>query len=331
MTIQITKTGAVCSDSEKDLEEIKTKFSDELYIKLPNLLAPELLKLIQRNIQSAEYYTLDHGDAGLDLRMVSNPVHELLHRLVNDRKFLNLLEKTTGSKQIKYFTGRVYKMIPGQGHYDEWHTDISWHRVLTLSINLSTEIYSGGILQIRDRKTKKIIQEISNTIPGDAIIFPIFPRLEHMLTPVDGNISKIAFAGWFSSEIPYEFFIQNKSLDISNDSQEIHLKISKDSVVQPVNGLLYESLKGQPFIFNPSTEAAYGLDPMGVFVWNLLQQPITVIEIKNSILRNYEIMEKQCEKDLLFFLQGLANAQLISIEKKGAESYRPSNLEKELV
>ena len=332
MTIQITKTGTVCLGSKKDLEEIKTRLSDELYIKLPNFLSPELLKSIQQNIESAEYYTLDHGDAGLDLRMVNNSTHDLLHRLVNDRKFLDLFEKITDRKKIKYFTGRIYKMTPGQGHYDKWHTDISWHRILTLSINLSTDIYSGGILQIRDRKTKKIIQEISNTVPGDAIIFPISTHLEHMLTPVEGNISKIAFAGWFSSEIPYESFIKSKSLDSSNDSQEIHLRISKDSVIQAKKGLLYEDFGREQFVFDTDNETGFGLDSLGTVIWNLLQDPITVIEIRDQILNNFDVNPKKCEQDLLFFLQELQNAGLLVI---GGQELSSSShflaFEKELV
>jgi len=41
---------------------------------------------------------------------------------------------------------------------------------------------------------------IANTGPGDAIVFRIDGALEHMVTPVSGAVSKIAWAGWFARE-----------------------------------------------------------------------------------------------------------------------------------
>jgi hypothetical protein len=324
MTIKLTKSETVFLGNEKDLGRMREGFSDNLYIKLPGILPKELLEEIQHNVEKAEYYTLDHGDAGLDLRMYNNSTHELLHVLVNDRKLLDLVGKITKNNKLKYFSGRVYKMIPGGGHYDSWHTDISWHRVLTLSINLSTEAYSGGVLRIRDRKTKQIIQEVSNTVPGDGILFPISTHLEHMVTNVEGAIPKIAFAGWFNSEIPYESFFRTKNNSLDNDfTSNISSKITYNSKVCARDGLLFENLNDCPFIFDPTTETAYGLDSLGVFIWDLISKPRTIKEIGDVVLRNYETERKQCERDILLFLKKLECFELIDIELAA--------LEKELV
>ena len=109
--IQITSSGIAFSGTEYDLEQLHNKYKEQYHIKLPNLLAPELLKLVQQNIEQAEFATLvhhDHGDAGLDLRMTNNSTHYLLHTRVNNSKFLNLIKKVTGVNQLEYFIGRLY-------------------------------------------------------------------------------------------------------------------------------------------------------------------------------------------------------------------------------
>jgi hypothetical protein len=66
-----------------------------------------------------------------------------------------------------------------------------------VSINLSTEDYGGGILQIRERESEKIVSEIPNLGSGDAIVFRLAPHLQHRITEIEGKADKTAFAGWF--------------------------------------------------------------------------------------------------------------------------------------
>ena len=96
--------------------------------------------------------------------------------------------------------GRVYRMIPGSGHYDSWHSDMIGHRMIGMSINLSPEPYSGGVFQLRERDSEQILYEVANTGLGDAILFRLADHLQHRITDVDGTIPKTAFAGWFQSE-----------------------------------------------------------------------------------------------------------------------------------
>ena len=319
--IQITNSGIAFSGSEYDLEELHNKYKEQHYIKLPNLLAPELLKFVQQNIEQAEFTTLvhhDQGDAGLDLRMTNNSTHYLLHTRVNDSKFLNLIKKVTGVDQLKYFIGRVYRMVPGLGHYDNWHSDTLGYRILTMSINLSTDVYSGGILKIRDKKTKEIIQEVGNTGFGDTIIFPIYPHQEHMLTKVEGSVAKTAFAGWFNSQIDYHSFLKKGAVQTNKNTSEIFYPIHDNSTILAAKGLLYEEIDKQKFIFNTANETCYGLNPLGVTIWNLLQEPVTIDNILEFILREYEVNIEEGKRDLFVLLQELAANKLIAVHEEKA-------------
>jgi hypothetical protein len=72
--------------------------------------------------------------------------------------------------------------------------------MVALSINLGKEPYLGGVLELRQKKSGRIVQQVSNTGFGDAILFQLDDSLEHRRTAVLGKTAKTAFAGWFRSE-----------------------------------------------------------------------------------------------------------------------------------
>jgi hypothetical protein len=113
---------------------------------------------------------------------------------------LEFIEALTGCGHLGSFLGKVYRIEPGQNHYDSWHDDVTDDRKIALSINLTEKPYSGGILEIRESGSKRVLNSVTNTGFGDAIIFPISDELEHRRTTVFGGVPKTAFAGWFKSK-----------------------------------------------------------------------------------------------------------------------------------
>jgi hypothetical protein len=120
--------------------------------------------------------------------------------LMNDRRLFELVEEITGCGPIGSFTGRLYRMMPQRNDYASWHDDLAYHRLVAISINVSTGAYLGGILQIRNRESGVIISEVQNIQPGDAIVFRLSPDLEHRVTEVSGGVSRTAYSGWFCSQ-----------------------------------------------------------------------------------------------------------------------------------
>ena len=101
-------------------------------------------------------------------------------------------------------------MVPGGGHYDSWHGDEGFDRMVAMSVNLSSKPYEGGVLQIRDNNTAGILHEVANTGFGDAILFRIGPGLTHRVTTVEGSLPKTAFAGWFRSRPFYRDLVRER-------------------------------------------------------------------------------------------------------------------------
>jgi hypothetical protein len=66
-------------------------------------------------------------------------------------------------------------------------------------------------------------------------------------------------------------------------------------------------------ILNPKDGVYYGLDPVGARIWKLVQTPLTVREIRDTLLAEYDVESDRCERDLIALLEELAQRQLIEV------------------
>src|SRR5882724_834210 len=212
-TIQIGKSGVVYSPLAEDLGALCAQFDHQHYLKIPELLGPELLDFVQLQIDQSEFYERVHEGIGSnkELCMSSNTAFAALQFLMNDQRLFQVIQTVTQCDQIGCFQGRVYRVNPGSGHHDSWHNDIGEHRLVGMSVNLSRELYSGGRLQIRDHVSGEIVSEVANAGIGDAVIFRLSDRLQHRITDVEGTASKTAFAGWFRAQPDFMSLLRKQS------------------------------------------------------------------------------------------------------------------------
>ena len=164
---------------------------------LPQFLEPNLLDSLRRQLDEADFVDRTHEGIGTELCLPPGPLSGILELLVNDQALFEVVEALTGCEAIGCFEGRVYRMVPGEGHYDSWHGDLGHDRLVAMSVNLGAEEYRGGLLQIRRVDAPEIEHEVANVGPGDAILFRIAPGLAHRVTEVEGSVAKTAYAGWF--------------------------------------------------------------------------------------------------------------------------------------
>jgi len=181
------------------LEQLRADFEARHYFRIPNFLAPELLDFVQSEIDRGEFYGRVHQNIGNDLCLRGNAAFGALLFLFNDETLFRIVREITGCPQIGCFDGRIYRVIPGEGHSDSWHDDRIDQRLVGMTVNLSKQEYAGGILQLRDVASGKI-EEVSNAGSGDAVIFRLSDTLEHRITALEGKAQKTAFAGWFRAE-----------------------------------------------------------------------------------------------------------------------------------
>jgi hypothetical protein len=216
--IELTREKTIFRGSAADLDRLKETFERQHWLRLPQLVSPDLLRIVHDRLDHHAFALYEHQGIGKELVSSPGTALSLLMFLANDQRLFDLIGRITGhDNDIQCFTGRVYRMDPGSDHYDSWHDDLTGHRLIAMSLNLATESHQGGRLQIRDRSSKRILQEVSNTTHGDAIIFQLARELQHRVTSVDGAAPRVAFAGWFRSQPTFMDLVSGAAPDAASD------------------------------------------------------------------------------------------------------------------
>ncbi|MFQ5738831.1 MAG: PqqD family peptide modification chaperone [Acidobacteriota bacterium] len=57
----------------------------------------------------------------------------------------------------------------------------------------------------------------------------------------------------------------------------------------------------------------YGLKSLGTHIWSLIQEPRSVSEVRDAILKEYQVGRERCESDLLAVVEQLAAQGLIEV------------------
>ena len=90
--------------------------------------------------------------------------------------------------------------------------------------------------------------------------------------------------------------------------------VSRSSVVVAAKKQISTDLGGEAVILELESGAYYGLKDVGARIWDLIQQPTTVNDIRHAILEEYEVEPDQCEHELLGILGDLASAGLLEVK-----------------
>ena len=202
---QLTRSGFQPSSSTTGdaLNRARAEFRASRHLLFERFIDPALLAEWQRRIDAAPFKPrVAKGEWGgkqpsVDLRVDDRAVWGGCIFALNDAALFRVIQDLTGCEAIGSFFGSVYRIVAGMGHFHTWHNDLDGNRLIALSVNLSREGYRGGVLQIAERDTKRVLADVANTGYGDAVIFEISEALEHRVTEVQPGPDKTAFAGWF--------------------------------------------------------------------------------------------------------------------------------------
>jgi hypothetical protein len=97
------------------------------------------------------------------------------------------------------------------------------------------------------------------------------------------------------------------------NSLEKKLSISLDSAVIASHELVSANLDGEVVILGFKSGSYYSLGQVGGFIWDLIQEPQKVSDIRDAIFGEYDVELAQCERDLIVLLEDLASKELIDI------------------
>ncbi|MBI3589987.1 MAG: 2OG-Fe(II) oxygenase [Candidatus Melainabacteria bacterium] len=316
--VKLTKSGILISEIESDFEILRSEFSENHCLKLKRFLEPNLLSLIQNCLRKEKFLEDKYkvgDDEAVGYKFEDEKILGFLHFLMNDEKLFKFIEQITGCKKIGCFTGRVYSKIPDKEQYDKWHDDLTNNRMISISINLSTDFYIGGAIQIRNSRTKELVKEVINNGFGDAVIFRVAPYLEHRVNKVYGKVTRTVLTGWFRARPLYKP-IHRKKINTSLRKLNKHFHLSQDSLIKTTGDYFMRSLGNQILIYNFKDSSCYATDQIGINILNQAKKTIKIKEITQMLLNEYDIKKEECEGDILSFLNEQINIGLVKLEKQ---------------
>jgi hypothetical protein len=94
-----------------------------------------------------------------------------------------------------------------------------------------------------------------------------------------------------------------------NDNRDI----SMSSIVVATKDQVSSDLAGETVLLSMQSAMYYGLDEVGSRIWELVRQPVRVADLRDAIMREYDVEPERCEADVLGFLRELAAKGLIEV------------------
>ena len=82
-----------------------------------------------------------------------------------------------------------------------------------------------------------------------------------------------------------------------------HIIISADALVQEIGG--------EAVILDLASSTYFGLDDIGLRIWNLLDTCTSLHEVLHAMVSEYDVSATQMEADLTVFVEQLLNAGLV--------------------
>lgn len=68
-------------------------------------------------------------------------------------------------------------------------------------------------------------------------------------------------------------------------------------------------------ILNLKNSVYYGLDPVGARIWNLLREPRSLGELRDSLLETYDVEAERCERNLINLLEKMQVEKLVDVSR----------------
>ena len=185
--------------TDSDWDRLGREVRERTCVHLPGFLDHRLLDEVRGLLEESVFARHRHGDLSIDERLQPGRLSALLTFVLNDPALLGLVERLVDAGPLHGFDGTVYRLVPGAGHFDSWHSDSGSNRRAAISINLNRDVVATAPLQIRRRDSDAIDYEFANAVPGDAVLFAVDDDHVHRIKPVDGVPARVACAGWFHS------------------------------------------------------------------------------------------------------------------------------------
>lgn len=93
------------------------------------------------------------------------------------------------------------------------------------------------------------------------------------------------------------------------------MDLSGTDIVTVSKNYVYCKVEDELVLLGMDDGVYYGLNPVGAFIWEKINEPITINELREAILEEYDVGKDECEGDLFDLLEELADKGMIDVKK----------------
>jgi len=111
-----------------------------------------------------------------------------------------------------------------------------------------------------------------------------------------------------------DFIYELRSPALKDTRANMEPTLSVSTVVVATKDQVSCPLGDESAILNLKNSVYYGMNPVGARVWNLLQQPRSVGELRDTLLDEYEVAADRCEQELLALLERMRTEGLVEVQ-----------------
>lgn len=90
-------------------------------------------------------------------------------------------------------------------------------------------------------------------------------------------------------------------------------KILRETVISKKTGFITADLDGEKAMMSVEEGKYYGLNSVGSRIWELLDRPITVEDLVEKLMQEYQVDEDTCFREISIFLNKMGQERLISL------------------
>ena len=93
------------------------------------------------------------------------------------------------------------------------------------------------------------------------------------------------------------------------------ITISKAIVIKAIHeDQIFREMDGESVILNIQTGTYCGLNTVGTRIWQIIQKPISVTGIRDTLMEEYNVEQQRCEHDLLTLLNKMASLKVVEVD-----------------
>ena len=191
--------GAQRTEIDKAPGMFAESYRDHHAFALTDMIEPSFFARLLQLCNAAQFIVDTETDVAQRQRETPGIAGRGLALVLQRKNLMQWLESATGCEPLRSTFGRIMQISPGDSPRLNWHDDLPEDpsRRLGITINLSENAYEGGLFELREKKSGKILMRHRHEKLGSTLIFDVGDELEHRVWPITGGGPRRVFTGWF--------------------------------------------------------------------------------------------------------------------------------------